>query len=91
MSVDSRDKVGPIKATRSEAGANTFENIAREWQAQRQKSLESTALDGIMMRMEKHLFPRLGVRPISKINAPELLAVLRCSQTPQSPASCGGD
>ena len=60
-----------------EAGANTFEVIAREWHAQRAKSLEQTTLDGIMMRMEKHLFPRLGMRPISNINAPELLAVLR--------------
>ena len=65
------------KATRSEAGANTFEAIAREWHAQRAKSLEQTTLDGIMMRMEKHLFPHLGTRPIGSINAPEMLAVLR--------------
>lgn len=65
------------KVARAEAGANTFEVIAREWHAQRAKSLERSTLDGIMMRMEKHLFPRLRGRPVSEIDAPELLKVLR--------------
>jgi integrase len=69
------------KAARAEAGANTFEVIAREWHGQRAKSLEQSTLDGIMMRMEKHLFPRLRSRPISEIDAPELLRVLRYAES----------
>lgn len=65
------------RAARAEAGANTFEVIAREWHSQRAKSIERSTLDGVMVRMEKHLFPRLRGRPISEFEAPELLRVLR--------------
>ena len=65
------------KAARAVAGANTFEVVAREWHAQRAKALAQTTLDGIMMRMNKHLFPWLGQRPVVAIVAPELLTVLR--------------
>jgi len=65
------------KSARAEAGANTFEVLALEWHAQRARVLEKTTLDGILLRMEKHLFPWLGRRPISQIDAPELLSVLR--------------
>ncbi len=65
------------KAARAVAGANTFEVVAREWHAQRAKALAQTTLDGIMMRMNKHLFPWLGQRPVVSIVAPELLTVLR--------------
>ncbi|HMM76528.1 MAG TPA: tyrosine-type recombinase/integrase [Gammaproteobacteria bacterium] len=65
------------KAARITAGENTFEALAREWHAQRAKSLEQSTLDGIMARMERHLFPRLRGRPIAEIEAPELLKVLQ--------------
>ena len=65
------------KASRAEAGANTFEVVAREWHAQRAKALEASTLRGIMARIEKHLFPWLGTKPIGAISVPELLAVLR--------------
>lgn len=76
-SIDPGAKRKAEKVARAEAGANTFEVIAREWHAQRAKSLERSTLDGIMMRMEKHLFPKLRNRPIAEIDAPELLRVLR--------------
>jgi len=75
--IDPSEQRKAEKATRIEAGANTFEALAREWHGQRGKALEQTTLDGIMMRMEKHLFPWIGKRSISQIEAPELLSVLR--------------
>ncbi len=69
------------KATRLEEAANTFEAIAREWHAQRKNVLEKSTLDGIMMRMEKHLFPWLGDKPIARIEAPDLLEVLRRAES----------
>jgi integrase len=75
--IDPAGKRKAEKAAKSEAGANTFEVVAREWHAQRAKSLEQSTLDGIMMRMEAHLFPHLRGRPIAEIEAPELLKVLR--------------
>ena len=65
------------KASRAEAGSNTFEVIAREWHAQRANSIGASTLAGIMMRIEKHLFPWLGTKSISSIAAPDLLIVLR--------------
>ncbi|MBI5616937.1 MAG: tyrosine-type recombinase/integrase [Gammaproteobacteria bacterium] len=65
------------RAAAADAAANSFEALAREWHAHRAKALEATTLEGIMMRMEKHLFPWLGSRPISEIEPPELLRVLQ--------------
>ena len=75
--IDPGEKRKAEKATRLESAANSFEAIAREWHAQRGGALEKSTLDGIMMRMEKHLFPWLGGKPIAGIQAPELLDVLR--------------
>ena len=47
------------------------------WRAWRKGVLEQNTLDGIKMRMPKHLFPWLGSRPIAQIEAPALLEVLR--------------
>ena len=69
------------KMAGDEARANTFETIGLEWHARRAKSLEQSTLDGIMMRMEKHLFPRLRARPVGDIDAPELLRVLRHAES----------
>ena len=57
--------------------ADSFEAIAREWHEQRRGSLGLGTLAGIMMRMEKHLFPWMGSRPVAQISAQEVLAVLR--------------
>lgn len=75
--IDPAEQRKAEKAARAEAGANTFEVVAREWHAQRAKSIEQSTLLGIMMRMEKHLFPWLGNKSISSISAPSLLTVLR--------------
>ena len=75
--VDPSEQRKAQKATQFVEAANSFEAIAREWHAQRKGVLEKNTLDGIMMRMQKHLFPWLGPRPIAKIEAPALLEVLR--------------
>lgn len=79
--VDPSEKRKAEKATRQEEAANTFESIAREWHSQRRNALEQSTLDGIMMRMEKHLFPWLGAKPIARIEAPDLLEVLRRAES----------
>lgn len=61
----------------SQAGAETFEAVAREWHAKFSTGWVPSHGDRIMRRLEKDLFPWLGTRPIAEIQAPELLAVLR--------------
>lgn len=57
---------------------HTLEAIAREWmeQVHAKKTTSSTSSKNLR-RLELHIFPALGKRPIAAIEAPELLHVLR--------------
>jgi integrase len=61
----------------SQAGAESFEAIAREWHAKFSPGWVASHGDRILRRLEKDVFPWLGKRPIGEIKAPELLSVLR--------------
>jgi len=72
--------VDPSEARRAEkvaqAGAESFEAIAREWHAKFSPGWEASHGDRIFRRLENDIFPWLGKRPIGEIKAPEMLAVL---------------
>lgn len=61
----------------TQAGAETFEVIAREWHAKFLANREKSHRDRVLRRFELDVFPWLRNRPISEIKAPELLTVLR--------------
>lgn len=61
----------------SQAGAESFEAIAREWLAQTDAKRAKRTNDTIRTRLEADLLPWLGKRAIADIKAPELLATLR--------------
>ena len=65
------------KAVRTERAANSFEAVAREWFAKFSPEWAISHSSKILRRMEKDMFPWIGVRPIADITARELLAVLR--------------
>jgi integrase len=56
---------------------NTFEILAREWYANQRAKWTVDHAATILRRIETHLFPALGSRPIAEIDAPELLDALR--------------
>lgn len=56
---------------------NSFETIAREWHIKFSSKWTEEHGGKILVRLEKDIFPWLGARPITEINAPELLSVLR--------------
>ncbi len=56
---------------------NTFETIAREWYEQRQHQWVAGYSKKMLARLESHIFPKLGQRPIAAVTAPEILAMLR--------------
>lgn len=56
---------------------NLFENIAREWHETKKGSWSGRHPETVMKKLEGDLFPDLGMRPITEITAPELLAVIR--------------
>src|SRR5262249_7211245 len=73
--------VDPGEARKAEkvaqAGAESFEAIAREWHAKFSQGWVPSHGDRILRRLENDIFPWLGKRPMAEIKAPELLAVLR--------------
>lgn len=60
----------------SDAAANSFEAVTREWLAKNTPTWAPSHTSKIVRRMEKDVFPWLGKRPIAEIEPPELLKVL---------------
>jgi integrase len=56
---------------------NTYEAIAREWHENQKDGWTEVHCKGVMMRLEKNMFPRLGNSSIKDITAPELLDAIR--------------
>jgi hypothetical protein len=59
------------------ANENTFEALAREWLENRRKRLTPRYLALLLARLEADVFPQIGSRPVTNIDAPELLEMLR--------------
>lgn len=66
-----------VKTASSIAAKNSFEVVAREWLAKNKDGWAASHHDKILGRLENDVFPYLGDKPISTINPPELLAVIR--------------
>ena len=75
--VDPGDVKKAQKAAIMEGGANSFENIAREWFARNESGWAKTHSSKILQRLEKDVFPHIGSKPIEALLAPALLAVAR--------------
>jgi integrase len=56
---------------------NTFEVIAREWYENRKHEWAASSADTLHSRLERHILPKLGARPVAEIKAPEVLEMLR--------------
>jgi integrase len=61
----------------AQAGLDTFEAIGREWHQRFTQGLSDDYGDIILRRLEQDVFPWIGKKPISKIEAPEVLSILR--------------
>ncbi|EEA02493.1 integrase family protein [Burkholderia sp. H160] len=59
------------------AAANSFEAVARGWMNERKSSVEPAQHVKTLARMENDVFPWLGKRPVTDIDAPDILAVLK--------------
>jgi integrase len=77
---DGRDPSADRRSERLQAklsADNTFEAIAREWLASQKKKLAVATYAKAVAMLESNVFPWLGARPISEIDPPELLAVVK--------------
>ncbi len=57
--------------------ANSFEVVAHEWLEKRKHEWAPITAHVALARLEAHILPKLGPRPIADITAPEVLAMLR--------------
>lgn len=65
------------KVRRAVAAENAFEAVAREWYAKLSKTWTPHHADDVRRRLERNIFPVIGMRPIGELEAPELLAAVR--------------
>jgi len=75
--VDPSEAKKAAKREAAIANASTFEIVAREWMEARVETVAIGQQVKTLARMENDVFPWLGKRPISEIDAPEILVVLR--------------
>lgn len=59
------------------ARENSFKAVANEWYCKQEHTWVTSHATDVKRRLEANLFPYIGERPISQIDAPELLDVLR--------------
>lgn len=57
--------------------ANSFEVVAREWLEKRNHEWAKSTAGTRLIRLERHILPKLGSRPIAEITAPDVLTMLR--------------
>lgn len=69
------DKAATV--AQGQADQNTFEVVARRWYSKQAEVLNPDHAKRVLRLFERDLFPFLGSRPISEIEAPELLTVLQ--------------
>jgi integrase len=66
------------KAAKAAAAENNFEAVAREWWGHWKTARTSTHhVDQTLRRLETDVFPTIGMRPISEIEVPELVAMAK--------------
>lgn len=72
MAIRKADKV----ASRTSA-ENSFESVARKWWENWKPARSEQHAGQVMRRFEANVFPYIGSRPVSEIQAPELVAMLK--------------
>ena len=59
------------------AAESSFESVARAWWAHWKPTRSAQHAGQVMRRFEANVFPHIGARPVSEIQAPELVAMLK--------------
>lgn len=68
---------GAKRKAEASADADTFEAVAREWFAMHSPKWAPGHAVKIIRRLERDVFPWIGSRPIARLKAPDVLALLR--------------
>ncbi len=74
---DPMEKKKADKVARLTASANSFEVVAREWMAQWRAGRSERHADYVLRRLEADVFPAIGSKPVSDVEAPDLVAMAK--------------
>jgi integrase len=66
-----------VRQALATASGNTFEGIGREWLEKRKSKLAQSTYDKIVWMLEELAFPWIGSRPISTLDPPTMLTMLK--------------
>ncbi|WPP46630.1 tyrosine-type recombinase/integrase [Pseudomonas sp. AN-1] len=80
LGVDPIEHARQSKIEAAAAAANTFKAIALEWHAVGARKWSPAHAATILRRMESHLFPMLGARPVADLKTRDLLAPLKVAE-----------
>jgi integrase len=69
-----------LKVDAANARVNTFKALALEWHAACARKWTEGHAKTVMRRLELHLFPSLGDRPVAELKARELLVPLKAAE-----------
>lgn len=75
--IDPSQKRKAHKTAKGEVAGNSFEVIAREWFDSHSSNWSTDHATRIIRRLERDIFPWIGSKPITEIEPPELLSVIR--------------
>ncbi|PPC82620.1 MAG: integrase [Methylotenera sp.] len=75
--IDPSETKKAVKASALKAGENSLEAVTREWAASYFKNKSSSHQERTLRRLELYIFPWLGNKPISEINAPQILDAVK--------------
>jgi integrase len=77
---DGKDPMAQRKATKlakQVAADNSFQTVALLWWAQWREVKSPRHADDVLRRLKADIFPAIGKRPVSEIQAPELVAMVK--------------
>lgn len=78
--IDPIEQARQAKADAAASAAHTFETVAREWHAACALKWKPHHAATVLRRMESHLFPALGARPVADLKVRDLLAPLKAAE-----------
>lgn len=75
--IDPGEAKKEVKQQAALKAANSFNTVAREWFEQRKHEWAEKSAATVLARLESHILPTLGSRPIADITPPEVLSMAR--------------
>lgn len=82
--IDPMEQAKEVKRQEAADRLHTFELMARAWHAANARKWSPGHANTVMRRLENHLFPDLGSRPIAELKARDLIPPLKAAEARES-------